>query len=411
MLTIEIFNHYFINLWKKSPELFPGFERSYSEQEQNVRENSFNEMMQKIESLKSHQQLKKIRKSKPENAFFPVLKSFLHDIFDFEEAQLQIILSEDFRNVSRDFFYQARAFGPELSPENIYQALRNVWIMNGLQLMMDLPVEITPSIFAYSMIYPYSDNFLDDPFVTDAEKLAFSERFNRRLHGEHVLATNFTEAQLFKLVSMFEDQYHRQQFPEVYQSLYAIQKAQTDSVGLLKAEGLSLAETRRVCFEKGGTSVLADGFLVAGTLNFKQQQALYGYGIYLQLLDDIQDTLEDAQSGTKTMCTGLCNKEKDGFVNKTIQFGRAALAEMSCFNVSNVGLFLKLMNRSIETMIVESVGLNHSDYSEAYLQQLQLHSPLRFDFVREKKSASKSQRFEMFRRYFDKAQKPMTEKV
>lgn len=411
MLTIETFDQHFTDVWKNSDISFPKVKRRYSESEQQSREQSFDEMMRKLEALKSHQQLKKIKKNQPENTFFPVLKTFLHDIFDFEEKQLEIILSESFRNVSRDFFYQARVFGPELSPENIYQALRNVWIMNGLQLVMGLPVEITASIFAYSMIYPYSDNFLDDAFVTAAEKLDFSERFNRRLHGDDVMATNFTEAQLFKLVSMIESQYTRHLFPEVYESLYAIQKAQTASVELLIKNNLSQSETRRICFEKGGTSVLADGFLVAGKLGIQQQQALYGYGVYLQLLDDIQDSREDADSGTNTMCSGVAGTEMELFVNQTIHFGRTALQEMNCFDASNVEIFLQLMNHSIETMILESVGLNPASYPDSYLQQLEAYSPLRFEFVRERKSASKSQRFELFRRYFDKAQKPMTEKV
>jgi len=269
---------------------------------------------------------------------------------------------------------------------------------------MGLPVEITPSVFAYSMIYPYSDNFLDDPFITVAEKIEFSERFNRRLHGDDVMASNFIEVQLFKLVAMIESQYDRQLFHDVYESLYAIQKAQTDSIGLLKENGLNQSETRRVCFEKGATSVLADGFLVAGNLNSREQQALYGYGIYLQLLDDIQDSKEDADSDTNTMCSGLAGSEMELFVNKTIHFGRTALKEIQCFDAVNVDQFLKLMNRSIETMIVESVGLNPAGYSSLYLQNFEGYSPLRFAFVREKKSASKSQRYEMFRRYFDKAQ-------
>ena len=92
---------------------------------------------------------------------------------------------------------------------------------------------------------------------------------------------------------MFEEQYNRIDFPEVYQSLYAIQKGQTDSLKLLKSNGLSENEIRRVCFEKGGASVLADGYLVAGKLTKKEEQALFGYGVYLQLLDDIQDLFLD----------------------------------------------------------------------------------------------------------------------
>src|SRR5690606_36740899 len=109
----------------------------------------------------------------------------------------------------REFYDRAREFGPELKPDDIYQGMRNVWIMNGIQLMLNIPVEITPSIFAYSMIYPYSDNLLDDPAITAREKQAFSDRFNRRLHGQIVAPRGQFETQLLRLVEMFEQQFDR----------------------------------------------------------------------------------------------------------------------------------------------------------------------------------------------------------
>ena len=407
MQLVETYIDHFINIWELSPSNFAVFNRVYSDEEKLERETNFEQIQLKLKSLQSRSSITKLRKSNPENTFFPVFRSFLQDIFDFEEAHLDIILSDEFRNVSKDFFYQARAFGPELSPENIYQGLRNVWIMNGLQLMMNLPVEITPSIFAYSMIYPYSDNFLDDPNISGKEKKDFSERFNSRLHGENITPLNHTETQLFALVNMFEKQYDRKQFPEVYQSLYAIQKGQTDSLRLLKQNGLADSEICRICFEKGGASVLADGYLVAGKLPQLHEQALFGYGIYLQLLDDIQDIKEDADTNMKTMCTSLKSRNLGEFVNRTIHFGRAALEEMKCFEAANVDVFLKLMNRSIETMIIESVGLNESGFSENYLLEIEKVSPLHFDFIRRKKSQSKSQRFAMFRKYFEQAKPEM----
>ena len=262
MLTVESFIDHFIQIWEKSPASFPEFNRTYSEAEQLEREYNFDQIQLKLKSLQSRSAIKKLKNSNPESKFFPVFRTILQSIFDFEEAHLEIILSEQFKGVSKDFFYKARAFGPELTPENIYQGLRNVWIMNGLQLMMKLPVEITPSVFAYSMIYPYSDNLLDDPNISGKEKQEFSVRFNQRLHGEYILPLNHTETQLFKLVGMFEDQYNRIDFPEVYESLYAIQKGQTDSLKLLKSDELTENEIRCVCFEKGGASVLADGYLV-----------------------------------------------------------------------------------------------------------------------------------------------------
>jgi hypothetical protein len=403
MEPVETYIDHFIKIWESSPTHLPVFNRIYAESEQWEREEYFEQIQLKLKSLQSRSAIKKLKTSNPETKFFPIFRSLLQSIFDFEEAHLNIILSEEFRSVSKDFFYQSRNFGPELTPENIYQGMRNVWIMNGLQLMMNLPVEITPSVFAYSMIYPYSDNLLDDPNISGREKQEFSIRFNRRLHGEKLTPLNYTETQLFLLVGMFESQYNRIDFPEVYQSLYAIQKGQTDSLKLLKTDGLTENEIRRVCFEKGGASVLADGYLVAGKLTQQQEQALFGYGIYLQLLDDIQDMKEDADANTNTMCSSLQRVNLGEFVNRTVHFGRVALEEMKCFEAPDVDVFLNLMNRSIETMAIESVGLNETGFLKDYLAEMERFSPLHFDYVRQKKTQSRSQRFALFQKYFEQA--------
>lgn len=403
MLPVVPYIDHFIHIWENSPTSFPVFHREYTRSEKLIREKNFEQFQKKIKQLQSKRKVQQIRDN-PGESFFPMFKGFLETVFDFDKEHLEIILSDEFKNVSKDFFDKARIFGPELKPESIYQGLRNVWIMNGIQLMMNLPVEITPSIFAYSMIYPYSDNFLDNPEITKVEKAEFNVRFNQRLHGEKISPQNYTESQLYKLVAMFEEQYNRNDFPEVYNSLYAIQKGQTDSMRLLGTANLSAGEIRQICFEKGGTSVLADGYLVAGKLTREQEQSLIGYGIYLQLLDDIQDVKEDADTETKTIFSCLENENTGGFVNRTIHFGRAALGEMKCFKSISIESFLSLMNRSIETMIIESAGLNNSWFTENYLTELENFSPLHFEFVREKRSQSKSQRFALFQKYFEQKQ-------
>ena len=401
MIPVKSYISHFENIWRESSLDFPAFGKMYSTSEQKVREGYFSEFQQKVSGLKSKRKVEELQRSDPAKTFFPVFKSFLKTVFDFEPEHLEIILSDKFKNVSKDFFYKAREFGPELSPENIYQGLRNVWIMNGIQLMMNIPVEITPSIFGYSMIYPYSDNLLDDPTISEEEKKCFSMRFNQRLHGEIVLPQSYTELQLFKLVEMFEQQYPRREFPKVFESLYAIQKGQTDSLQLNGETKIPGSEIQTICFEKGGASVLADGYLVAGRLTEREERALFGYGVYLQLLDDIQDVKEDTEAKTRTIFSCTPNLNLDEFVNKTIHFGRKALEEMYCFKGPEIESFIKLMNRSIETMIIESVGLDEQNYSREYLLELEKYSPIRFDFVRKKRSQSKSHRFSFFRKYFE----------
>lgn len=403
MLPVKDYIDHFISLWEKSSTDFPAFQWKYAVSEQAQRETNFEKFQEKTEALQSRKKIRSLKNGDPGKSFFPVFKAFLENVFDFRKEHLDIILSDEFRGVSKDFFYRARAFGPELSPENIYQGLRNVWIMNGIQLMMELPVDITPSIFGYSMIYPYSDNLLDDLSVTGEEKAEFSERFNRRLHGIKIEPNSYTELQLFRLVEMFEEQYPRNEFPKVYESLYAIQQGQTNSLKLIRSKNLNQNEIKKICFEKGGASVLADGYLVAGKLSMQQERALFGYGVYLQLLDDIQDVKEDSEAHTRTLFSGTDQLNLDEYVNRTIHFGRAAMEELRCFKVESNN-FLQLMNHSIETMITESVGLNPHHFSEEWLDRMEQHSPLRFDFIRKKRSQSKSQRLALFQKYFNQHQ-------
>lgn len=404
MLSVQSYINHFIEIWDKSSNELPAFQKKFSKEEKLEREGNYEKFEKKIKEFQALENVRHFRNN-PGQSFFPMFKGFLKTVFDFEKEQLDVILSDDFKNVSKDFFNKARVFGPELKPENIYQGLRNVWIMNGIQLMMEVPVKITPSVFAYSMIYPYSDNLLDDPTITNGEKQQFSERFNLRLHGGVVPAKNFTEEQLFKLVALFEDEFPRNKFTEVYESLYAIQQGQTNSLELTKQNGISAAEIKNICFEKGGASVLADGYLIAGKMTKEQEQALFGYGVYLQLLDDIQDVNEDTSAHTRTIFSCVENQNLGDFVNKTIHFGRVALEEMKCFSGVKNEIFLDLMNHSIETMIIESVGLNTVWYTEGYLAELERYSPLHFEFVCKKKTQSKSQRFSMFQKYFNQPEK------
>jgi hypothetical protein len=401
MIPVSDQIRFFNQIWNNSPVHFPDFMKSYSSDEQKIREAKFSQYREKLKALQDPNMIRNL-KNTGEVRFFPVFRSFLETVFDFKPQHLSIILSEDFKNVSKDFYYQSRKFDPDLKPEDIYQALRNVWIINGLQLMMGLPVEITPSVFAYSLMYPYSDNFIDDPRISGKEKLEFSERFKNRLHGECVTPLNFTEEQLFRLVEMVEGQYPRNKYTGVYKSLYAIHHGQTKSLLLTKSFDPDIETIQSISFEKGGTSVLADGYLAAGNLMQEEEKALFGYGIYLQLLDDIQDIRNDNSSSSVTLFTANNPKIRQELIYKTVHFGRKIMQRMEIFNKSNTNDLIDLMNYSIETMLIESVGLNCGFYPAALLEEVERHSPMSFSFIRKSKEESRSQRFELFRKYFEK---------
>lgn len=84
--------------------------------------------------------------------------------------------SDGFREALRAFPVEARRFDPELSSTDIYQAARNALTMCCLQSLLGVAVELTPSLLGYSLLYPYTDNLLDDPHLDTASKLAFGRR-------------------------------------------------------------------------------------------------------------------------------------------------------------------------------------------------------------------------------------------
>lgn len=397
------FTQYFKKQWNNTGNQFPGFEKIYSGQEKRKREKLVEEFQRKLKDI----QLEGNDQSGKGNfsgSFFYSLRQFLRTVFDYSSIQLDIIFSEGFTSVTRKFFREARLFDKELKPEDIYQACRNVWIMNGIQLMINKPVELTPSVFGYSLIYPYSDNLLDDPAVLPEVKSEFSRRFRARLEGRMISPGSYTEEHLYRLVELIESQYPREKFPDVYSSLYAIHEGQTRSLELFRDPSeLTDEEVLEISFSKGGASVLADGYLVAGELREVEERALFGYGVYLQLLDDIQDVDDDCAAGMRTIFSGgNISSEMDSLVRRTINFGRVTLNELKCFAMPEMGNFIGLMNKSVENMIIESIGLNEACYSSAFLKEMEKYSPLSWSFIRKKKSQDRSRRLDLFRKFFAK---------
>jgi hypothetical protein len=87
-----------------------------------------------------------------------------------ELLSIDPVFEKGFIRTTREFVENLKAFDPDLKIENVYQALRNVWIMNSLQIYLYLPIEYSDAIFAYSLIYPYTDNSLDDSLLSIASR-------------------------------------------------------------------------------------------------------------------------------------------------------------------------------------------------------------------------------------------------
>jgi hypothetical protein len=210
------------------------------------------------------------------------------------DEEATALLTEGFLPVGVSLATWARRFDPALSMAGIIQAARNAWTACGLQPLFGVPMGLTPSILGYSLIYPYSDNLLDDENIPIDAKLRFSRRLHRRLLGEELPAADEAERRVWALIALIEKQYHRILHPNVFESLLAIHRAQEQSLGQLRGRhAWTDAAYLRVSCAKGGSSVLADACLAYGSLAKEESRFAFEWGVLLQAGDDLQDVRED----------------------------------------------------------------------------------------------------------------------
>ena len=249
-------------------------------------------------------------------------------------------------------------------------------------------------------MHPYSDNYLDDPGISTAEKLAFSQRFRQRLKGETVIPANTTEKIIFDLVAMIEGDWDRDGFPGVYESLLGIHDAQTKSIQLVSGKkALPEKVLLDICLEKGGTSVVADGYLINGSLTPDQEKFCFGFGAFLQFVDDIQDVTEDSDGELTTLFTFAYGQNcLETYVNKTIDFGKTVMGDLRCFCSDVLNDMSSLMIKSNAFLLNEAVALNESFFQESYRQQFEVSSPFRYEFIRKRRSNLESNRISLMKK-------------
>lgn len=204
------------------------------------------------------------------------------------------------------FMNHALSFDARISGADVYQALRNVVTALFLQEAQGVNVGLTDSITAYSLLYPCTDNYLDQVLQKTSEKISFAERFRLRLKGKNPHAINRQEEKIFALVELVEREYPRASYPEVYKALLLIHDRQVQSLSRQSQKDFSqwsYSEILDLSIQKGGASVLADAFLVNPSADEKSFRFAYQLGFVLQLIDDLQDTVQDFLNGDVTLFT------------------------------------------------------------------------------------------------------------
>lgn len=371
---------HFKELWWGCSSALPDLGPVYSPSEKKDRESKLVKCLDRLgEELKQASHDHSDRQAL-QGRLFPLAGDFLKTTFDLEDRHVDALTSYGFAESVEEFVRQARQFDSQISAADIYQAGRNAWTMIFLQYLMGLTVKMTPAIVAFSLLYPYSDNYLDDPRIPADGKVAFSRRFEQRLKGLPVPPANSGEQKIFDLVLMIEGQYDRQLYPQVYACLMAIYRAQIKSLSLQHPDASPYEmDVLGLDFEKGGTSVLADAYLVAGSLTPFQRMFSFYYGAFTQLMDDLEDVEQDRRDGIMTIFSQTARRwPLDAVTSRLIVFGNGLLDDMRHFQVAGLEALEEIMRKCITPLLIDSAGRIGHLYSRQYLAELERHSPYRF---------------------------------
>lgn len=374
-----------VELWRDCGTEFPRIPREYSDAEQLEREAHLDEFLTCIEAELRRLPCTRAERTAARERITSAFREFSRRAMDLREDHLTLLLQGGFSAIGRDLGRQARRFDPDVEVRDIIQACRNAWTACGLQALMTGNMRVTASIFAYSMLYPYSDNYMDEPTVAREAKLSFSERFRARLRGEAVAPDNDREALIWRLISLIESEWARRDYPLVFEGLLAIHHAQEESLRLLRG-GNNAVDVVALCFAKGGASVLADARLAGGSIGADMARFAFEWGVLLQLADDLQDVRADRERGMLTLFSNAAETEPlDAITNRTLRFGERVLAALAPLG-TNCEPLKELIGTSSYSLLIRSAGEAGELYSKAYLARIERHSPFHFRFWRERRA-------------------------
>lgn len=301
--------------------------------------------------------------------------SYIFNI-DFENT-----LRKNFFKITKTFIEKAKDFDEDIAMSDIGQAMRNVWIINIIQAIKEEKIELSNAVFSYSMLYPYTDNYLDNTDVGINDKIEFNSRLYRRLQGYNICSNNECEQKVYKLIENIEEVFSREKYPKVYNSLMQIQNGQV--LSLNQQDEMTIPYERDILgisIKKGGASVLVDGYLVNGELSSEEIEFCIGYGVLLQIADDLQDIREDLSNEHVTIMSQLAGNYKlDCIVNKLINF---TINVVDDFVMQRENQKLKnLIKDNCIMLILFSIALSKEFFSKEYIKEKEEYLPFTIKYI------------------------------
>ena len=379
--------------WEKQPEAFPVFLEKHSEIFPAVGDMQKKENETLIEEFSARMQKKAEQRPEGKEGLKQWGQEMEQELKCFLEKEKMLSLSEwinpvlfhEFEKETKHFIDRVRGFDADLNAGQIWQAMRNYFIYAMIVEMQGERQNAADPILAYSLLYPYTDNYIDDKTTKKEEKERYNRMIARKLKGEPVLIQSALEEKTCRLLDMIGDAYEGEAKKKVIGTLLQLLEAQNYSIRQQKA-GISEDEILGISIWKGSTSVLADYLFATQDWREKEEGFYLRFGFLLQLVDDLQDMEEDKKEGSRTLMIKAAEQKRlEGQVNRLLWF---IWDTVRAFEPRNPGLKGFVLKNCVEITLL-SAAMNAQHFLKEYIKALEPYLPLSVEFIKKMKKQQK----------------------
>jgi hypothetical protein len=364
--------------WLETPDVFPDFLTEFPEKIRLENEKYFRATANKIRKIvtqfPSDSDGRTKGTLKKRSAWRKKMTVRIQEILNHEKALgIHRVMSRDrilsFYEELESFLALSRSFAPELKMDGIGQAVRNYIVYAMFVELAGGTPGLNPAAFGYSMLYPFTDNYIDSTDITDRDKHDYNLLIREMIAGREVNPLPGHQEKTCELLQMIADKYPRNEDDSIYTLLQMMQEAQEQSLRQQdRAEHLPESDRLDISLFKGGLSVLIDRCFVDRELSSEDMLFYFGFGFFLQLADDLQDISEDVGNGHQTLMTlDVSFQASEKNVNKLFWFVRRIAGEYKAEKED----FKQFVLENCYMLLCTSVFGSKKYFSPEYCERLQ----------------------------------------
>lgn len=370
---IKYLEEYVIHVWD-TQEPYPltkqdwqaCFLKEYSEQEKNENEAVLNDFIKKIKHNR-----------------FDFVGFIEKEHFLCIEQYMGKALFQDYLKSICNFFRKVKEFDPTISAAQVWQALRNYFIYGMIVAMVGEEQSFHDSIMSFSLLYPYTDNYIDDPDISEQNKEDFNQMIHKTLCGEEVPAKDDLQRKTKQCLISCRNYRNETKVQEASELLLLMLDAQAESTEfmgeLTDCDKMDRDKVLNMLAYKGGMSVMIDYFYSVQEMKEKAILFYLQFGLILQLADDIQDIREDLESDMRTLYSLVDSVEqREQNLFRLMRFTMQVFQQYEAENKQ----VQKFMLRNCMILFEFAILRSEEFFSEKLLNSIEPYLPFHREYAR-----------------------------